>query len=255
MANAMFTPTNFEPRPGVRFYGVSFSNGSGFYPPAMIPHHPQNQNKIVPYVPSDNKTLITEFQEKISNQTSVDRDSPVSFLNNDVRTYIIIQMIPELNLKELKSVSEVSKCFYIATKADCIWEAVLKRLLPDVECMEKQDTRFTPEQQFQIIFRKIRDEQRPYVVQARINTQTVQALVTSGATAYKLMNANSIVDSHDHQLMLLAGSTYDGTPESIAPNSQLGRCNRAVECIQGGWNVQEKFEGYIKSIEPEKGSQ
>jgi hypothetical protein len=118
----------------------------------------RTQKSIKPYVPCDSIALTSlTFFEKI-NTSGLDCcicDSKDAF-----STLFII-----LDPKDLVNFSETSKCCYLATKTDIIWQYQLKKLLPNVCCLSKFTCTFTPEQQFQIVFKKIHDRKKPFIAQ------------------------------------------------------------------------------------------
>jgi hypothetical protein len=239
------------------YHGVVFGNLAAMTSESWIPVHHPAHNQITPYVPSDNQALIKEVQGKICENIFTDRDSPITSLSEGMQVNIIL-LIPGLNLKDVKAVSEVSRRFYVATKAQIVWDAVLRGLFPQLQCMPPEKTSFTPEQQCKIIFKRVQGEQIPYVVQSRLNDQAVQVLLDQGANAQAPdpahfipsveMNYEPLMRPH-WQLQFLVGRQYDGTPESIDQGKQVAVCRRAIETVRSAWVTQEKFEGCIKEAD------
>lgn len=201
-----------------------------------------------------------------------------------------------LSPKDLAHFSKVSKCCYLATKADIIWEIQLQNCFPNVKTLPKQLCSFSPEQQFKIYFKRVNDELKPYNAQFERNNVVIghlrgsngfngaidqawkeyQMLDGENAKSKFLDKFNAINQSAEskweaissnkgkayqaywhyndlcQRLRELIGNTYNGTTESIDPQSQQGYCMNAIHEVPKTFDDQEKFEKTIQRSEAVK---
>ncbi len=80
-----------------------------------------------------------------------------------LNTDSIVVILTNLDLKTLLNCSEVSKCFYLATKAEIVWEAQLFSFLPNVTPIPLSNCVFTTSQQFQIVYKAVKNAKKPFI--------------------------------------------------------------------------------------------
>jgi len=242
---------------------------------------------ITPYIPKGNINLPktgTNGQESL-------------FLHHD--TTVII--LSHLNLKNVINFSTVSKCCFLATKADAIWHVQLYNLLPAVKVIVPTLCAFSPEQQFKIIYKRIDNECKPYLIKFNYNlTQAVEMRNNLNALKLQFQKAggeeantkyseqcrdlysryqdwgdaaqnemDALTNSPEYQanslwrkcveletrLRQVVGANYDGTVESIGPNSHQRQIQNAITVlVPNAFNNQEKFEAEIRKAEASSNS-
>lgn len=182
-----------------------------------------------PFIPSDRTDLIALFE----------KSNPCyhAFFGSDPSKSIL----STLPLRELLNFSETCKLSYLVVRSNAIWKIKLKKLLPSITPLK--DCHLNPEQQFQVIFRKISAEKKPFM-------QLLES--------YKkcLFNLHQHIESKkpdsitkEAELITLVGKDYSRDCTSIAPNSKMGRCFLACKLIPKQFDKQEVFEGVIKTAE------
>ncbi len=124
--------------------------------------NPHIDRAITPYIPSEQDEAFQATSLLRLNDMYYDRESISSaesfFLHHDV----VVISLGELDLKSVIVFSEVNKCFYLAAKQDIVWQAQLSNLLPGVIPIAPNLCIFSPKQQFQILYKKIKDESKVY---------------------------------------------------------------------------------------------
>ena len=119
---------------------------------------------ITPYIPSENDTaLLASCEAAFKNVNPLGFTPEAFFMTNDVSVIIFSQVDPQT----LSSCTKVSKSFHWITKNQIIWQNQLTNLLPNVKPLGSEICIFSPQQQFQIIYKKIDGLRKPY--QARID--------------------------------------------------------------------------------------
>jgi hypothetical protein len=83
----------------------------------------------------------------------------------DVSNRIFVCLSP----KDLAYFSTISKCCYLATQADWIWEIQLQNCFPKTQPLSKQLCSFSVKQQFKIYFKRMNDELKLYTAQFERN--------------------------------------------------------------------------------------
>jgi len=242
---------------------------------------------IQPYLPSDNQDLVKACQAAYSRyyQAASFDDTGAKFGFNQ---HALRNAFAYLDVRDLVKFSKASKCCYLVTKTDQIWEDQLNKFLPKTQFLSMNVCSFSPEQQFKIIFKRINDELKPYITQFNENNETLCRLMGSNEMNGEIaivresfessggeealqgftnaMNTlgsnhsgddfNALIKYQTYSDLLrrrdyIGGEGYDGTVESFGPNSQKGICLRV---IHGGlmvetFNNQDKFESTIQASE------
>jgi hypothetical protein len=214
---------------------------------------------IKPYFPSDNEKLADIFEKKILLNTG----SADEILH--IHAHALGKIFVTLSAKDLAAFSQVSKSCYLIAKDHNIWKEQLSEFLPNVKCIANKLTSLSPEQQFKIIYVRIKDELKPYFAQYQKNKELALSLMgPNGKIAQALQHFQSLggeeaiargegqawiacADWANKKTMLtiLVGNNYDGTDKSIDPNSQQGHCLTAIYGIPNLFNNQKKFEEVI----------
>jgi hypothetical protein len=251
---------------------VSKENGLGIYTKWANPHLQQDSffetptlSAISPYIPGE--SLQFAFT------------APSEFWHQDTTVVIL----SNLDLKTLVNCSTVCKFFYSASKADFIWRNQLWNLLPNVTNVPPNLCIFTPEQQYKVIFKRIQNECKPYIAKFNRNeelgnnwlnelkTLELQCQEAGGEAAaaryIDLLSQGNVENSENcpdypaselnakiavlrYTLSRMFGANYNGTIESIDPNSVQGQILNAINIlVPNAFNNQEKFESVIdKSV-------
>lgn len=168
----------------------------------------------------------------------------ISFENRNVICLdLFVPSLITLAPNDLCSLSLVSKCCYVALRADAIWSGKVQDLLPNVRCISLQKCTFSPEQQFQIVFKKIQNRKAPFELQYQHwqtrFTDKIAAIEACDATPEGKKNATTRANA------FFAGLTYEGTAESIHSWSKVGQCLYALKMIPEEFDDQTIFEEII----------
>lgn len=136
------------------------------HPWAPAPH------KIVPFAPRENKVLVESFNKSINSRFF----NSFEFENSCAGDNFVVISI-NLDPKDLVNFSEVSKFCYLATKTETIWYMQLQKFFPNVVISNKKrfalerhypfEMVLSPEQQFQIVFHRINEIEKPYRCQIK----------------------------------------------------------------------------------------
>lgn len=121
-------------------------------------------------------------------------------------------LLEVINTRALLNFSQASKCCYVLMKSNDLWQKRIESLFPNVECMPEITCGFSPEEQFQVAFKRLQDRQRPYICQYNHN------LGKDGLS----------IQAFDHI-------------------RQQERCIKALDFIHGELNDQEAFEEMIEA--------
>lgn len=274
VSSQIFTPTLEN------FFGLNIGNeyatsdGGMFITRWTNPHLQQDSafaiptSAITPYIPGDSQQFAFT--------------APSEFWNQDI-TVIILS---KLDLKNLVNCSTVCKSFYSASKVDFIWSSHLYNLLPNVTVVAPNLCIFTPEQQYKVIFKRIQNECKPYIAkftyiqevaqnwQNELKTLELQFQEAGGEEAnqryrqFMRQNANvpelfltlqqncpdypagqlkTKIETLQNRLSVFYGENYDGTIESIDPNSFQGQILKAINVlVPNAFDNQEMFESVIE---------
>jgi hypothetical protein len=158
----------------------------------MIPAPEQGEPQIIkPRIPFDNQELLENckavYDKNREDRTSLqllDNNSGAFFRSSqDVSNKIFVRLSP----KDLANFSTISKCCYLATKADLIWEIQLQNCFPGTTILSKQQCSFSPEQQFKIYYHARNELSKPFIVQLQINHAFIAEL--RGSTGF-----NGLID-------------------------------------------------------------
>lgn len=192
---------------------------------------------VMPFIPCDNDNRVRSFEKD-----TIAMRYNYPFLNSDPMRNVLAT----ITTRELLNFSEASKSFYLAVRSNAIWETKLKRLLPSTHYLT--ECAFNPEQQFQIVFYRISKMKKPYDLQLQ---QYENAAWDLENKIEGLKSQKPIVTDNELRkgLIELRGQDFDGTQESIAPSSKMGRCLNACHLIAIEFNNQDRFEGTIRASE------
>lgn len=83
----------------------------------------------------------------------------------------------------------------------------------------------------------------------RNDARAAEAVSLSNAELFEASRVYNSLITNQHTLV---GQIYDGTPQSIDPNSQQGRCQSAIDQLPVLLNNQDKFEEFIEKMEAAK---
>lgn len=138
---------------------TSFETSGG----RVVWSNPHLKSAITPYIPNEDNELIGScnqtFNVAIQKLALTQEELNEQFFLHDCSVFIFSQ----LDLPSLICCTKVSKCFHVITKRSLIWENQLVNLLPKVKPLSSQICIFSPQNQFQIIYKKIRDHQKPFI--------------------------------------------------------------------------------------------
>jgi hypothetical protein len=230
-------------------------------PGALRCHYWQNpdvrlsiQKAFQPYHPYDNRELKLNFEEKIKFINHLQMDF---YFLNETKNEVLTPIYIHLDINDLANLSKVSKCCYLATKSDYIWKIQLNKLLPHVKLLPLSACSFTPEQQFQIIFEKMKTRIKPFTTQLNYYHQRV-VKIEEIIGKYNILRKNKndnrpvciIITNYIHllemELKTYVGPNYNGHPESIDPNSSQSKCLAALTLIpKQEFDIQENFKNMI----------
>ena len=174
-------------------FGVRLGNWKSMYligrsTISVVDSNPLKASIIQPYIPFDNQELVKACQEVYTKYWETPLFNETGALFHFHRDALPIAFV-YLHPKDLVNFSEVDKCCYLATKTDAIWENQLKKLLPNTQIMPMQVCCFSPEHQFKIIFKKIKDELKPYIAQLEENNKTLCELIGSNGKSGEIDRA------------------------------------------------------------------
>jgi hypothetical protein len=185
-----------------------------------------------------------------------------------------------LSLSDVISFSQVNKCCYLASKANCIWEGQLRELFPSLTSIPANQCGFSVQQQFVIYFTRMKNEQRSYQIQFARNQARIKEL--RGSTGFngaidaawkEFERAGGVHALHafrkqisrfrhntkieieiskfyntynalNNEFIKLAGYGSDGT--SALPGSEQETCQLAIDAIPKDFDHQDKFEKTIE---------
>jgi len=196
--------------------------------------NPYILKSIKPYIPCESIALTSSTFFKKINTSGMDcciYDSKEAF-----STIFIF-----LDTKNLVNFSETSKCCYLATKTDIIWQYQLKKLLPNVCCLSKFTCTFTPEQQFQIVFKKLNDRKKPFIAQLVYVCERIKELdiIIDGPREPDEQGRFAFIDAQ--------------IDKTLNFTDNEGNCHFALNSITSmEFDIQEKFEIIIQSSETAK---
>lgn len=199
---------------------------------------------IQPFIPGDCGQLTELFKECINHEHL----SSIFCLPAFCESLVVI------DLNDLMNLSLVSKCCYIATKSNLLWQGKVNFLLSNVYCMPQSKCSFAPEQQFQIVFKELQNRKAPFQLQYKHDMEKIDRLVkeqyttTRSWTVFLQQWVNPVEDDNIKKEAFRVlfcnrlGENYDGTPESISPTCNPGRCLAALKLIPNEFNNQAAFE-------------
>ncbi len=126
-------------------------------------HDPKKDPSITPHIPAPADQVFhavcdAEFQKKSRFPETLTIWEQF-LLHKDC----IVVILTDLDLKTLLNCSEVSKCFYLATKAEIVWEAQLFYFLPNVTPTPLSVCIYSTSQQFQIDYKAVKNAQKPFI--------------------------------------------------------------------------------------------
>jgi hypothetical protein len=231
-------------------------------PPKLVTKSNQNHGySITPYVPTEADKL---------NQTFYDGMEGIIHLIQDPLVKSFTILIP----KDLANFSEVSKGCYSVTKCELIWLFQLNKLFPNVKHVPKEFCGFNIKKQFEILFKRVQDERKPFIEQYNKNEaelrflrgptgfdgevdrtykgyrQAVQAY-ESDDTSLAETKADwkwKEYNAREYHRMMLGGQFYDGTIYTLGANSLQSRLLTEIE--HGAplhFNNQLEFEAAIRA--------
>lgn len=253
-------------------YGVSFREYFYIFNRIYKWQNPdvKTSHGIVPYVPLENIKSTFVFNKKIK-----DNGLPCIFNNEE----ILFAIFSILEPKAIVNFSEVSIGCYLATKSDFIWRTKLKKLLPKVNCMSI-DCMFSPEQQFQILFKRIEDRRKRFNTEFKHTNKLIRKLKSNAKPheyfAHKsrtiaieiteleseLLKPNRMIDDIKEILNLKAremtlnsahakeNKILSEKIEELAQKNK--RCRHAIRSIPKEYNQQHIFDIVIRSSESAK---
>ena len=138
--------------------------------------NPQAGCPIYPYIPPANdQDLIEVCREAYQrNLKAIDLNPAESVCMN---REVFIALLAYLEPKQVSLFSRISKCFYFTMKngynpnalIDSIWDIQLQKMLPNVKMISHTLTSFSSEQQFKIVYKRIADEEKPYIAKFQHN--------------------------------------------------------------------------------------
>jgi hypothetical protein len=230
--------------------------------------NPYASQIIKPYFPSDNQDLLNTCREvfkKNSESMTTLQESGAFFCSlQDASNRIFVC----LSLKDLVNFSTISKCCYLATKADCIWEIQLQNCFPNTKILSKQRCSFSPEQQFKIYFKKMNDELKLYIAQFERNNFVIGNLrgpsgfdgeIDQARKEYQILGGDEARFQHQEAL----NNLYRGNNARNAIESALQQLNNALpgqafavylKCISLELQLRElvghTYNGTIESLDP-----
>lgn len=232
------------------------------------------------YVPHESDLPIVShrtFQEYKKDPKSLDTSGAIFITYESYFNHVAVY----LDLKDLANFSQTSKCCYLASKANGLWDIQFSKRFPHTLLMPKEKCGFSKEQQFKIYFKRHQDHLKIYKTQQDINQLVLDKLVVPNGNdgichEYQMMYQelggerelrNALCDALNAPktdaippiiqvitkrnvfqsiLKKLAGPNYDGTVASIDSNSQQARCLFAIENLPGALDNQVEFENWIQ---------
>ena len=231
---------------------------------------PYNRSAIKPFVPSDNQKLVILCESTYNQYKQTLNLNQTGALFYELKEPFVLTFA-HLDPRDLARFSTVSKCCFLATKYPLIWETQLKKLLPDVNFISSTLCKFSDEQQFKIIFKRINDELKPYLLQLKKNNEVLNELRGSngmngaidrawkdythiGTTTKVWTNdgwqAYDKYTSLDRLRTCLAGNSYNGQANTIDSESQQGRLLKAINHdVHHAFNHQDQFDEIIRKSE------
>jgi hypothetical protein len=210
---------------------------------------------IKPYVPKD----ASDFSQTLnpnSSEWTIDR--------------IKDPLFPLLGPKDIANFSEVSKGCYSIAKCESIWLFQLNKSFSNVNSVSIEKFGFDVKKQFEIIFKRVQDEKKPFVDQYKRNEADLLRLLGPNGDDGELQKAKkrheeiTLKEKGGHRSMdgftvklesgayqlwrieLVGGKTYNGTRGTISPESLQGKLLTAIEQkVPEHFNNQQQFEEVI----------
>lgn len=269
-----------NPTPNFVSISISIPCARNFYNVYFNKNEINALSTIRSYPPSDDNNFITECQKifrQSCNQETTRETGAIFHQHADAFNRMLIQ----IDLNSLVNFSEVSKCCYLAAKADRLWNVQFQKLFPHIQPMTT--SRYSSEQQFKAYFIHFNCTLKLYKEKFKKNSDALNELnidiikahskfeAYGGQEAYtRFLRAQCASTLNEtriaagikvhyalanfarlmHERCILVGDTYNGTIQSVSPNSQLKRCLDAINIlIPRSFNNQKQFEEYIKKSE------
>ena len=226
---------------------------------------------VKPYnPPADDSELIKACTKTYnSNFLAIANLSPAAstLMNQGAAVALLARLEP----KDIANFSEVSKCFFLATKKgynlqikeDAIWDVQLAKLLPNVKKIPSELCTFSPEQQFKIVYKRINDERKCFVTKLKRNEETCknlkqmiqqtskqfeEALTTAGGrdckkriieerklysvADMKVLNLHMQCKSYQSQLFAISGEMEEnGVVRHLGTGSMQSRLLNAIKIL------------------------
>jgi hypothetical protein len=160
-------------------------------------------------------------------------------------------LFSHMTVEQITRFSGMSRCCYIATKTDSIWQCQLNKLLPKLAFIPREQCGLTPEQQFKIVYR------RTYLLLKEFNStyKTNSKLAETIYNDFKLAKTTgdisqpALYDYYSNRLSQLVGDHYVGTDESIDRFSSLGRiktCINELEKDYQAFAIPERLQAFMR---------
>ena len=226
-----------------------------------------------PYIPFCNPDIITACEHAFIHVKNYSDAAVFFHLYNDAfhRSLVLLEV------KDLTSFSQVSKCCYLASKSNLTWEGQLQKLFPNLSYISTEACGFTFEQQYIIYYKRMQYELKPYQLQLQINAARISELrgprgcdgklskvwqkfenaggnraLRDSRTQYhprycaknpRITTLYNKYNALSGELIRLDGHTAQGEP--VRHGSEQGRCLEAIETIRIAFNHQDLFEKTI----------
>ncbi len=207
----------------------------------------------------DSRDLAGFVQKDLPTANQMDFSCPDVICNTHPE--IAINILGGLSIEDISNFSAASKCCYLSTKINEIWEGQLNQLIPGRKTIPFQECGFTYEQQTKMIYKKYGLLLNSLKKQYQQNAEKVRHLRGpngfDGAIdrAWKGFQASQHQSDEkrylelNHQLWNLVGGSYDGTESSFQAGSEqailLSRIKIQRSAIEIEQGTQEKFSEFI----------
>ncbi len=156
-----------------------------------------------------------------------------------------------MTVEQIARFSRISKCCYVATKTDSIWQCQLNKLFPKLSCIPWEGCGLTHEQQFKIVYRRTQGLLNDFNAIHNTNAKLAERLYNDSKvspTAHDI-SQQAVYEYYGTSLFQLVGDHYDGTDESIDGLSSLGLIHTCIQELEKDYQAftkPERFEAFIR---------